>query len=86
MSSVSSEQSWVRKGAGYDEMNPSGQGDPVILSDERNPSASSPSTRNEDLDMDGSESGPNDNLVSAKPPPQFVVGPDGLREFILLPL
>ena len=69
MSSVSSEQSWVRKGAGYDEMNPSGQGDPVILSDERNPSASSPSTRDEDLDMDGSKSDFNDNLVSVEPPP-----------------
>ena len=66
-------------------MNPSGQGDPGTLSDKRNPLASSPSTRDEDLDMDGSESDSNDNIVSAEPPPQSVI-PNGLREFILLPL
>ena len=36
--------------------------------------------------MDGSESGSNDNLVSAEPPIQSIIGPDGLREFIILPL
>ena len=69
MFGASSEQSWVREEAGYDEVNPSGQGDPGTLSDKRNPLASSPSTRDEDLDMDGSESDSNDNIVSAKPPP-----------------
>ena len=69
MSSASSEQSWVRKGEGYDEVNLSGQGNPGTTSDKRNPSTSSPSTRDEDLDMDGFESDSNDNLVSAKTPP-----------------
>jgi len=36
--------------------------------------------------MDGSESGFNDNLVSAEPPIQSVIRPNGLREFIILPL
>ena len=69
MFSALSEQSWVRERAGYNEVNPSGQGNPDTLSDERNPSASSPSTRDEDLDMDGLKSDPNDNLVNANPPP-----------------
>ena len=75
---------WVREEAGYDEVNPLGQGDLGTSSDERNPSASSPSTRDEDLDMDGSKSDSNDNLVSAETPPQSVIGWDGLKEFILL--
>ena len=69
MSNALSEQSWVYKGAGYDKVNLSGQGDLGTSSDERNPSTSSPSTKDEDLDMDGSESDSNDNLVSVEPPP-----------------
>ena len=86
MSSALSEQSWVRKGAGYDEVNLSGQDDPGTSSNERSLSTSSPSSRNEDLDMDGLESDSNNNFVNAEPPPQSIIGPDGLREFILLPL
>ena len=69
MSSALSEQSWVYEGAGNDKVNLSGQGDLGTSNDERNPSTSSPSTRDEDLDMDGSESDSNDNLVSVEPPP-----------------
>ena len=51
-----------------------------------NPLATSPSTKDEDLDMDRLESDSNNNFVNVEPPPQSIIGPDGLREFILLPL
>ena len=86
MSSASSEQSCVREGPTYDKVFPSGQNDPGTLSDERNPSATSPSTGDKDLDTDRSESDSTDGLVGAKPPTQSVIGPDGLKEFIILPL
>ena len=50
MSSASSNQSFVRDGAGYEEMYPSGYKDPDDLS-ERSPSASSPSSKNEDMEV-----------------------------------
>ena len=84
MSSASSEQSWVCKGAVYDEVNPPGQGNPGTSSDKRNPLASSPSTRDEGLDMDGSENGFNENLANVEPAVQSVIGPNGLREFIII--
>ena len=86
MSSASSNQSYLREEAGHDEMSPSGQNDLGTLSEERNPSATSPSTRDEDLDMGRSMNDFTDGLVGAKPPTQFVICPDGLREFIILPL
>ena len=86
MSSASSEQSWVRKGVGYDEVNPLGQDDLGTSSNERSLSTSSPSSRDEDLDMDRLESDSNNNFVNVEPPPQSIIGPDGLKEFILLPL
>ena len=47
----------------------------------------SPSTEDDDdLDMDGSESDLNEDIGNDKPPIQFVIGPDGFREFIILPL
>ena len=69
MSSASSEQSCVREGAGYDEVFSLGQDDPDTSSDERNPSATSPLTRDEDLEWDvgGSESDFNDGLDDAEP-------------------
>ena len=69
MSSASSEQSCVREGAGYDEVFPLGQDDPDTSSDERNPSTTSPLTRDEDLEWDvgGSESDFNDGLDDAEP-------------------
>ena len=86
MSSASSEQSCVRKEAGYDEVFPLSQDDLSTLSDERNPSATLPSSRDEDLDTDGLASDSNDGHVGAKPPTQSVIVLDGLREFIMLPL
>ena len=84
MSSVLSNQSFVPEGVGYDEVFPSGQNDSNTSSEERNPSATSPSTRDEDLDMDRLEG--IDGLIGVEHPTQFVIGPNGLREFIILPL
>ena len=83
MSSASSNQLCVRDGAGYDEVFPRGQKDPETSSEERNPSATSPS-RDEDLETVGSEGDSSDGLDGAEPPIQSVIGPDGLREFIIL--
>ena len=84
MSSASSNQSCVRDGAGYDEMYPSGHKDLDVSSEERSLSASS--SRDDDLEMEGSEGGSSDGLIGDEPLIQSVIGPDGLREFILLPL
>ena len=86
MSNVSSEQSCVHKGAGYDEVFPSCQNNPDTSSDERNPSATSPSTRDVALDTNWSEGDSTDGLDGAKLPTQSIIGPDGFREFIMLPL
>ena len=64
----------------------SSQKDPDTSSEERNPSATSPSSRDEGLEMDRPEGDSSDGFDSAEPPIQFVIGPDGLREFIMLPL
>ena len=40
----------------------------------------------EDLNVDGSESDSNDGFIGAKPPTQSVTGPNGFREFIMIPL
>ena len=85
----SSDQSCVRKGEGYDEVFLPSQDDPDTSYDERVLSANSPSREeDEDRDMDGSKSDSNDkeDVVSAEPPIQSVIGPDGLSEFIMLPL
>ena len=84
MSSASSNQSCVCDGSGYDEMYPLSYKDPDVSSEERSPSASS--SRDDDLEMEGSEGGSSDGLIGDNPPIQSVIGPDGLREFILLPL
>ena len=84
MSSASSNQSCVRDEAGYDEMYPLGHKDPDISSEDRSPSASS--SRDDDLEMEGSEGGSSDGLIGDEPPIQSVIGTNGLREFILLPL
>ena len=86
MSSASSNQLCVREEASYDEVFLSGQNDPSTSSEERNPSATSPSTRDEDLGTDKSEGDSTDGLIGAEPPTQSVIGPDGFREFIILPL
>ena len=85
MSSASSNRSFVRGGAGYEEVYVSGHNDHESQSEERSPSASSPSSRDEDLEMDGPEDS-KDGLDNVEPPIQSVMGPDRLREFIMLPL
>ena len=81
MSSALSNQSFVRDGAGYEELYSSGYRDPDDLS-ERSPSASSPSSKNEDMEVaepeEGSDDGEEQRIKS-------VVGTDGLREFVMLP-
>ena len=81
MSSVSSNRSFVRDKAGYEESYLSGYRDPDELS-EKSPSAASPSSKNEDMEMaeleEGSDDGEEQRIKS-------VVGADGLREFVMLP-
>ena len=76
MSSASSNQSVVCDGVDYEEVYPSGHKDQESPSEERSPSASSPSLTNED--MEGSDDGKEQPIKS-------VVGTVGLREFIMLP-
>ena len=84
---MSSDQSCVHDGAGYDEVYLSGQDDPGTSYDEQVPSSNSSSVeKDEDVDVDGLEGDSNKDLVSAEPPSQSIIGPDGLRQFILLPL
>ena len=62
MSSESSNQSFVRDGAGYEELYPSGYRDPDELS-ERSLSAASPSSKNEDMELaEPKEGSDNDEL------------------------
>ena len=69
-------------------MFPSGQDNPSTSYDEMVLSANSPSTEEDgDLDVDGLERDSNvDDLDIGEPPIQSVIGPDGFREFIMLPL
>ena len=82
MSSVSSNQSFVRDGMGYEEVYLSSYRDPDDLSKERSSSASSPSSKNEDMEVaepeEGFDDGEDQRIKS-------VVGADGLKEFIMLP-
>ena len=80
MSSASSNQSFVRDGAGYEKLYPSGCRDQDELS-ERSPSAASPSSKNEDMELAEPEEGSDDGDQGIK----SVVGADGLREFVMLP-
>ena len=86
MSSASSNHSFVCDEAGYNEVYPSGHKDHDSPSEERNPSASSPSSRDEGLEREEPEDDllqdPNDN----KQPIQSVMGPNGLRKVIMLPI
>ena len=82
MPSSSSNQLFVRDGAGYKEVYLSGYRDPNDLSEERSLSTSSPSSKNEDMEMaepeEGSDDGEDQRIKS-------VVGANGLREFVMLP-
>jgi len=61
-SEASSDQLWVREGAGYDEVFSLGQGDLGTSDSERVSSSNSLSMGEDgDLDMDGSESDSNDD-------------------------
>ena len=51
---------------------------------ERSPSATSPTSRDEGLEMDRPEG--DDGVEDVKPTIYSVIGPDGLREFIMLPI
>ena len=73
MSSASSNQSFVRDGADYDEVYPSGHKDPNSPSEERSPSASF--SRDEDSEMERSKADYSDGLMDADPPIQSVIGP-----------
>ena len=87
MSSASSEQSCIREGAGYNEVFLSSQNDPNISYDERDPSANSPSTEDEHLDVDRPKGDSNDNDIDiGEPPIQSIIGLDRFREFIMLSL
>ena len=76
MSSASSNQSFIRDGAGYEEVYPSGYRDPDDLREERSLSTSSPSSKNEDMEVaeleKGSDDGENQRI-------KFVIGANGLK-------
>ena len=80
MSSASSNQSFVRDGAGYEELYPLGCRDLDELS-ERNPYAASPSSKNEGMELAEPEEGFDDGDKGIK----SVMGVDRLREFVMLP-
>ena len=86
MSSASSNHSFVHDGAGYNEVYPSGHKDHDSPSEERSPSASSPSSRDEGLEREKPEDDLLQDLDDNEPPIQSVVGPNGLRKFIMLPI
>ena len=86
MSSASSNQSFFRDEAGYDEVYPLGHKDLDSPSEERSPSTSSPSSRDEVLETERPEDDSSEGLDNAKPPVQSIVGLDGFREFIMLPI
>ena len=63
-------------------MYPSGYRDPDDLSEEKSPSASSSSSKNEDMEVAEPEEGSNDGEDQRI---KSVMGADGLREFVMLP-
>ena len=85
---TSSDQSYVRKGASYDEVYLSSQDDPNTSHDKWVLSTNSPSSEeDEDLDIDESEGDSNDeDIGSVEPLIQSVISPDGLRQLFLFPL
>ena len=78
MSGASSNHSFVRNGAGYDEVYPLGHKDLDNQSEERSLLASSPSSRDEGLEMEGPKDDFIQDLEDTEPPIQSVVGLDGL--------
>ena len=86
MSSASSNQSFVRDGAGYDEVYPSGHENLDSPRQDRSSLANSPSLTNEGLEKRRPEDDFTQDLDDTEPPIQSVVGPDGFRKFIMLPI
>ena len=86
MSSASSNHSFVHDGAGYNEVYPSGHKDHDSPSEERSSLASSPSSRDEGLEKGGPKDYFLQDLDDNETPIQSVVGPNGLRKFIMLPI
>ena len=82
MPSASSNQSVVCDGADYEDVYPSGHKDQKSPSEERSPSISSPSSKNEDMEMVESEEGSDDG---EEEPIKSVIGTNALREFVMLP-
>ena len=64
----------------------SGHKDLDSPNEERSSSASSPFLRDEGLETERPEDDSSEGLDDAEPPIQSAVGPDGLREFITLPI
>ena len=83
MSNASSNQSFDCNEAGYDEVYLSGHKDPDSPSEEKSLSATSPSSKDKGLESDRLEE---DFGLDDKPPIQSIIGPNGLREFIMLPI
>ena len=65
-------------------MYPLGHKDLNSPSEEKSPSASSPSSRGEGLETERPEDDSSEGLDDARPLIQSVVGPNGLRKFIML--
>ena len=82
MSSASSNQSVVCDGVEYEEVYPFGHKDPESPDEEKSLSTSSSSSTNEDMEMVELENTSDDGKDQ---PLGFVIGVDGLREFIMLP-
>ena len=77
---MSSNQSFVRDEAGYEELYLTGYRDLDELS-EKSLSAASPSSKNEDMELAKLEEGSENGEQRTK----SVVGTDGLKEFVMLP-
>ena len=82
MSSASSNQSVVRDGLDYEEVYPSGHREQDSPGDDRSPSFSSLSSTYEDTEVVEQDEGFDDGEEQIV---RFVVGADGLREFVMLP-
>ena len=82
MSSALSNQSIIYDRADYEEVYLSGDKDQESPSEERSPSASSPFSTNEDMEMADPEEASDDGEERQI---KSIVGVDGLREFIMLP-
>ena len=86
MSNAMSKHSFICDRVSYDEVYSSGHNDFDSPSEERSPSASSPSSRDESLETEGPEDDFIQDLDDTESLIQSVMGPDKLRKFIMLPI